>query len=148
MRAVLALLLLAAAAGWGMHAWRERSIRVQTQYDALIQPAAARHEVDPLLVRAIVWRESRFQPGVRGLNKERGLMQVTPGVAEEWAERHHTVAPDPDMLFDPGTNIAIGCWYFARMLSHWDQTDNPAGFALAEYNAGRSNALKWVDPEQ
>lgn len=148
MRALLAFLLFAGAAAFGLHAWSERSIRMQTRFDPLIRPAAAKHGLDPLLVRAIIWRESRFQPTVRGLNKERGLMQVTPGVATEWAERNRLPAPDPDALFDPATNIEIGCWYFARMLSHWTQTDNPAGFALAEYNAGRSNALKWVDPDQ
>src|SRR6202012_3716305 len=79
MRVVLVLLVLAGAGAWGMHAWWEKSIRVQTQFDALIQPAAERHGLDPRLVRAIIWRESRFQPTVRGLNKEKGLMQVTPG---------------------------------------------------------------------
>ncbi len=148
MRVVLALLLLAGAAAWALHAWTEKSIRTQTQYDPLIQPVAVKLNLDPLLVRAIIWRESRFQPLVRGLNKEKGLMQVTPGVAAEWAERHHVEPIDPDALFDPETNIEIGSWYFARMLSHWSETDNPAGFALAEYNAGRSNALRWVDPEQ
>jgi soluble lytic murein transglycosylase len=130
----------------GGHFWQRASIERQRRYDPLIFPIAQRLEIDPYLVRAIIWRESRFDPEARGLNKERGLMQVTPGVAAEWAQIHHLSPIDPEMLFDPAVNIAIGSWYIARMLHHWDGADQPAAFGLAEYNAGRSNVLRWVDP--
>ena len=146
MRPLLLLLLAGAALLLGGALWKARAVRLQTRYDALIAPVAARLGLDPLLIRAIIWRESRFQPDVRGLNKERGLMQVTPGVAEEWAQTTHSAPIALDQLFDPATNIAIGSWYFARLLHHWQETDNPTAFALAEYNAGRTNALRWIDP--
>ncbi len=145
MRVLLVFLFLAGLAVIGVFALQQRSIARQTQYDSLIQPIAARLEIDPLLVRALIWRESRFQPNVRGLNKERGLMQVTPGVAEEWAQVTKSPPIDLDALFVPATNIEIGSWYLARTIHRWEDTDNPAAFALAEYNAGRSNALRWVD---
>jgi len=152
MRPRIALLIVLCAvvgAGLGIGAWQWqlRSIAKQTQFDAFIGPAALENNVDPLLIRAIIWRESRFQPRVRGLNRERGLMQLTPGVAAEWARVRHTDPIEPDALFDPNTNIEIGTWYFARMLKHWEGLENAEVFALAEYNAGRSNALKWVDPD-
>jgi len=140
------LILAGVTAGLAV-SWEWKSIERQTQYDALIQPVAARLGLDPMLVRALIWRESRFNPDVRGLNKERGLMQVTPGVAEEWSQVTKSPPIDLDALFVPATNIEIGSWYLARTIHHWDGTDNPTAFALAEYNAGRSNALRWVDPD-
>src|SRR3954470_8590380 len=43
------------------------------QYDRLIKSAAARHHLDPMLVKAVVWRESRFDPQKFGTAGERGL---------------------------------------------------------------------------
>ncbi len=51
-----------------------------------------------------------------------------------------------DKLYDPETNIRVGTWYLNRSLKRYSQTDDPATFALAEYNAGHSNAEKWIDP--
>jgi len=147
MRVLFVFLILAILGAVAAATLEERSIERQTQYDSLIQPVANRLGIDPMLVRALIWRESRFQPNVRGLNKERGLMQVTPGVAAEWAEVTKSPPIDLDALFVPATNIEIGSWYLARTLHHWDETDKPAAFALAEYNAGRSNALRWVDAD-
>ncbi|SDT92021.1 soluble lytic murein transglycosylase [Verrucomicrobium sp. GAS474] len=142
----LIVALLGGGLGAAAWAWQLRSIARQTQFDQYIGPAALENNIDPLLIRAIIWRESRFQPRVRGLNRERGLMQLTPGVAAEWARVRQVDPVDPDALFDPKVNIEIGTWYFARMLKHWEGVENAEVFALAEYNAGRSNVLKWVDP--
>ena len=55
------------------------------QYDGLIRNVAAHHQVDPMLVKSIVWRESRFDPQKFGTAGERGLMQVSERAASEWA---------------------------------------------------------------
>ena len=47
------------------------------QYDRLIRSVALEHHLDPMLVKAVVWRESRFDPKKHGTHGERGLMQVT-----------------------------------------------------------------------
>ena len=47
------------------------------QYDRLIRAVAAEHHLDPMLVKAVVWRESRFDPRKHGSHGERGLMQVS-----------------------------------------------------------------------
>ena len=41
-----------------------------------------------MLVKAVVWRESRFDPKKRGSHGERGLMQVTERAANEWAREN------------------------------------------------------------
>jgi len=55
------------------------------QYDRLIRAVAVEHHLDPMLVKAVVWRESRFDPRKYGSHGERGLMQVSEKAANEWA---------------------------------------------------------------
>jgi soluble lytic murein transglycosylase len=42
----------------------------------------------------------------------------------------------------------VGSWILRRSLERWKDRDDPMVFALAEYNAGRSRALAWVDPQR
>src|SRR6476661_5617199 len=58
------------------------------QYDRLIRSVALEHRLDPMLVKAVVWRESRFDPKKRGTHGERGLMQVSEVAANEWAREN------------------------------------------------------------
>ncbi len=114
------------------------------RYDDLIRQASERYDVAPELIKAVIWRESQFQPGKVGLQGERGLMQITEKAATDWAraEKIQTfVATD---LFDPKVNIEAGTWYLNRALTHWAAKDNPLPFALAEYNAGRTRVRRWV----
>ena len=57
-----------------------------------IRDAARLRGIDPMVVKAVVWRESRFQPGKVGLDGERGLMQITEAAAREWV-KNEKVAP-------------------------------------------------------
>ncbi len=116
-------------------------------YDKHIAIVAREYPVDPLLVRAVIWRESLFDPLAVGEAKERGLMQVTPIAAEDWIGREKIENFELDDLFDPYTNIRAGSFYLSRAIGRWQDRDDPIPFALAEYNAGRSNALRWVDED-
>jgi soluble lytic murein transglycosylase len=138
-------LLLAATLYLGYEYWLEHQPR-ESVYDPLIADITHNAGVDPFLVRALIWRESRFEPTRHGSADEHGLMQVTPEVGQMWAKANKIENYKDDDLYDPETNIRAGTWYLNRALKKWTQTDDPATFALAEYNAGRSNALKWVDP--
>ena len=113
------------------------------RYDTVIQEAAKRRGVDPMLVKAVVWRESRFRPDKLGLDGERGLMQITDAAALEWAKSEKIVNFVPTDLFDPKTNLDAGAWLLGRALRRYEGKDNPLPFALAEYNAGRSRVAKW-----
>ena len=114
------------------------------QHDELIRTIAAQRGLDPMLVKAVVWRESRFDPQKFGSAGERGLMQVTERAASEWAHETHADDFHPDELFDPKTNLQAGTWYLARAMQHWKAQVDPVPFALAEYNAGASRALRWA----
>ena len=134
------LLLALAALGvfWGWDYWLDHS------QDAPIRAAALRYGVEPALVKAVVWRESRFHPGVRGRAEEIGLMQIREEAAREWAEAEHIDNFQHELCFNPATNTLAGTWYLKKLLKRYAYTDNPLPFALADYNAGRGNVLKWL----
>jgi len=114
------------------------------QYDELIRSVASEHEVDPMLVKAIVWRESKFEPRKVGSSGERGLMQVSALAATEWARQNHADDFQPEQLFDAKQNLEAGTWYLQRAFKHWQNESDPMPFALAEYNAGASRAQRWA----
>ena len=113
------------------------------QYDRLIRSVALEHHLDPMLVKAVVWRESRFDPKKHGSHGERGLMQVSERAANEWARENKIVGFNLEQLFEPKTNLEAGTWYLHRAIEHWDHQSDPIPFALAEYNAGASRAQRW-----
>jgi soluble lytic murein transglycosylase len=114
------------------------------RYDSLIVRVAAAHHVDPRLVKAVIWRESRFQSDMQGRNGERGLMQVSEIAAREWVLANSVPHFEPTQLLDPETNIQVGTWYLSKALQRWNNRDDAIPFALAEYNAGRSRVDRWI----
>lgn len=137
---VLALMLLALTAASG---WWWRTTRLENSQDSPIFAAASRYEVDPALIKAIVWRESRFNPLAHGKAGELGLMQLQELAAQEWADAEHVIGFTHEHCLDPRTNTLCGTFYFKRLLQRYRQTDNPVPYALADYNAGRANVLHW-----
>jgi soluble lytic murein transglycosylase len=140
-RGILFALLLAGLAivcGWWF--WKSRLERSQ---DDPIRAAAFRYGVPAALIKAVVWRESRFKPGARGSSGELGLMQIQEDAAREWAEAEHVSNFDHAQCLNPGTNTLAGTWYLHKLLKRYARTDDPIPYALADYNAGRANVLKW-----
>jgi soluble lytic murein transglycosylase len=115
------------------------------RYDDRIRQASARYGVAPELIKAVIWRESRFHPDKTGQHGERGLMQITEGAAADWARVEKIETFVPTDLFDPKVNIEAGTWYLKKALDHWAAKDDPVPFALAEYNAGRTRVKRWVN---
>jgi soluble lytic murein transglycosylase len=107
--------------------------------------AAGESGCDPNLVKAVIWRESKFEPGLRGKDGEYGLMQIMPSTGKEWADAQGIPKFLPEQLLDPQTNLRAGSWYLAKALQQWSQASEPLPLALAQYNAGRSKVLKWID---
>lgn len=113
-------------------------------YDELIEDLGKKRGIDPMLIKAIVWRESGFHPDKVGTSGERGLMQVSEAAAQDWARDRKADTFVPSDLFEPKINLEIGSWYFAKALAHWRSKDLPIPFALAQYNAGKSRVDRWV----
>ena len=128
----------------GYHIQKMIALGRYSEHDRLIADTAKKYGVDPLLVKAVVWRESRFTATKIGASGERGLMQVGEAAAREWAAAHKIEVFVYADLFDAKTNLEAGTWYLGRALEHWKDRDDPIPFALAEYNAGRSRVEKWA----
>jgi len=147
---IIVLLLLAAlwflwrSGDWRYTAMDWLSFGRYQKFDLLIADAAAKHGVDPLLVKAVVWRESQFHAHKTGASGERGLMQVSEAAAQDWVRAHKARDFSPDDLFSPGTNLEIGTWYLRQKLNRWAGRDDPLPFALAEYNAGGRRVDRWA----
>lgn len=140
----LALLILALVlADVGLVYWF-RQQRLERSQDIPIREAAFRYGVDPALVKAVVWKESRFDPEARGRAGEIGLMQLREAAASEWAAAERILAFRFQDLEHPRTNCLAGTWYLAKLSRRYQFTDNPTVYALADYNAGRTHVLRWA----
>lgn len=115
----------------------------ENSHDRAILAAAQKYGVDPTLIKAVVWRESRFNPRARGGAGEIGLMQIREAAAEEWARAEGVPYFSHQHLYDPGKNLLAGTWYLRKLLRRYPRTDDPVVFALADYNAGRTHVLRW-----
>ena len=119
----------------------------EKRYDQIIQTVALRHNVPSSLVKAVIYRESKFQEHIRGRHGEYGLMQITTLAADDWIrERRKTVFKNYDQLFTPELNIEIGTWYLAKGLIKYRDYKHKNALTLAHYNAGPGNVRKnkWV----
>ena len=137
-RAVVFLLVLGGLAVF--ISWR---FRLEHSQDRPIRAAAEHYGVEPALVKAVVWRESRFKPNVRGRAQELGLMQLQEASAQQWADAERITSFAHEHCLDPVTNTLAGTWYLKKLLRRYAQADDPLPYALADYNAGRGNVLKW-----
>ena len=93
-------------------------------YDGLIRRAAARNQVDPALVKAVMRQESDFQPAARSKAGALGLMQLMPQTAASLG------VSDP---LDPSQNVDGGTRLLRSLL---DRFGGKVDLAVAAYNAG------------
>lgn len=109
------------------------------KFSGEIKQAAARHGLDPKLVRALIYVESGFDDRAVGKAGEVGLMQVLPeGAAAEWSRVNRTPRPSVREMFHVRTNLDIGCWYLGSAMKRYSAYRHGTELALAEYNAGPS----------
>ena len=127
-------------AGSFISSYMDRSSR----YDKMIVAAGRRNGVYPPLLKAVIWKESRFDASARGSKGEIGLMQVMPQAAvRDWEKTFHRQVPSDGALMDPALNIEIGSWFLGRALERWKDYNDAEALALCEYNAGIQRADTW-----
>lgn len=111
-------------------------------YRETIIEESQKNGLDPLLVAAVIWVESRFNEDAESAKGARGLMQVMPQTGEWAAEQMNIPNYSTEMLYDPAVNIAIGTWYL-RELS--EEFDGNIYAVLAAYNGGRTHVKRWLE---
>jgi soluble lytic murein transglycosylase-like protein len=94
------------------------------QLDSIVQAAAARHNLDPALVKAVIGTESGWNPAAISPKGAVGLMQLIPETAERFGVGNS---------FDPAQNVEGGTSYLKWLL---DRYDGDLSKSLAAYNAG------------
>lgn len=102
---------------------------------------AGENKLDPYIVFAIIKAESGFNPDAVSHKEARGLMQITRTTGEWASGKMGMTDYSAEKLFDPETNVRIGCWYLQNLLK---QFDNDLDLALAAYNGGSGNVSEWL----
>ena len=100
-------------------------------YDAFIRDSAARHGVDPALIKAMMHTESAFNPNARSPVGAQGLMQLMPATARRFKVNN---------AWNPAENIEGSAKYIAWLMRRFN---NNVEFAVAGYNAGEGNVDKY-----
>lgn len=109
----------------------QRDFLLGLPFGADIYEASEKHQVDGLLVAAVVQAESSFKPTAVSPTGAVGLMQVLPSTANLYG--------DAD-LTDPKVNLEVGTRYLRDLLERFDGSLN---LALAAYNAGPTNVSRY-----
>jgi soluble lytic murein transglycosylase-like protein len=107
------------------HSGSESSTARHKSIDKVIEEAAARHHVDPNLVRALVKVESNFNPSAVSRKGAMGLMQLMPQTARLY---------DINNPFDPEQNVDAGVRHLKGLLENFG---GDVQLSLAAYNAGQ-----------
>lgn len=111
------------------------------EYTEYIEKYSEEYKLDKWLVVSIIWVESKFDSTATSSKDARGLMQVTPETGKWAAEKMGIKNFDPQKLYDPETNIKIGCWYVDNLRT---QFDGNLEVIIAAYNGGSGNVTSWL----
>jgi soluble lytic murein transglycosylase len=119
-------------------AWWER-LRYPLEYKAIVRGHAQHYRLDPALLAAVIYQESKFRAGSRSSSGAIGLMQLLPGTAEGIAVHTGGNRFRTEDLYDPEINVRYGAWYLRHLLDKYGDEET----ALAAYNAGQNNVDRW-----
>ena len=127
------LVVHGAMPGWYARMW------YPLEHEEAIRTEAARSDLPPELVAAVIYAESGFVPDSRSPKGAVGLMQVLPSTATWMASRPTRPSPAPGDLEDPAVNIAYG----AHLLGEHRREFGSVPAALVAYNAGHEALRSW-----
>jgi soluble lytic murein transglycosylase len=136
----IATLGLAAVVLYPMLHHAVKEITLPLRHEDIIRQQAARKHLDPALIAAVIYAESKFNARDSSTGAK-GLMQIQPDTARFIARRSGGTAFTVADLSDPQTNISYGSYYLRYLL---DRYDGNATLALAAYNGGETNVDGWI----
>ena len=118
--------------------WFERA-RYPLRYEQIVVGHAENYRLEPHLVAAVIYQESKFDPDAVSESGAVGLMQLLPETGQGIADRTGGNEWKPDDLLNPELNIRYGSWYLRHLLDKYGSEK----LALAAYNAGQTNVDRW-----
>jgi len=116
-------------------------LRYPLEYEHIVLGHADNYGLDPALLAAVIYRESRFDPDAVSESGAVGLMQLLPDTAEGIAELTGGSAFRVSDLYEPEINVRYGAFYLRRLLTKYD---GDLELALAAYHAGQGNVDEWL----
>ena len=145
MRRVLPLTaLLAVIAGLVLYvqaaepSWYYR-LRYPLSYEQIVRGHARNYDLEPALLAAVIYQESKFDADARSDAGAVGLMQLQPETAKGIALRTGGSKFRVEDLTDPEINVRYGSWYLRHLLDKYGDEE----LALAAFNAGQGNVDSW-----
>jgi soluble lytic murein transglycosylase len=118
--------------------WFQR-LRYPLHYKTIVRTHARNYHVQPALLAAVIYAESKFHPDARSSSGAIGLMQIQPATAQGIAIHTGGSRFRVHDLYDPEINIRYGSWYLRHLLDKYRDEQT----ALAAYNAGQRNVDNW-----
>ena len=119
-------------------------MRYPLRYEAIVRAHADTYGLEPSLLAAVIYTESKFDPHAESAAGAIGLMQLLPetaqGIADHTGGGRFVVAD----LYDPEISIRYGSWYLQRLRHKYRDHPQALDLALAAYNAGQGNVDRWV----
>ena len=107
---------------------------------AIIREQAAAKHLDPALIAAVIYAESKFEPRPSSAGAQ-GLMQILPATAYYLAHLSGGSQFTASDLATPSVNVAYGSYYLRYLLDHYEGNEM---LAVAAYNGGLANVDSWV----
>ncbi|MHB8641700.1 MAG: lytic transglycosylase domain-containing protein [Gaiellaceae bacterium] len=114
-------------------------LRYPLRYEAIVTAHAHNYRLDPALLAAVIYQESKFSPTAKSSSGAIGLMQLLPSTAHGIALHTGGSKFRTSDLYDPELNIRYGAWYLRHLLDKYGDERT----ALAAYNAGQENVDRW-----
>lgn len=124
--------------------WAQKLIYPMPHQDLILQ-YAKENDIDPNLVAAIIRNESKFFPRAESQVGAKGLMQLMPTTAQWIADAMGMPNYRPEQLYEPETNIRMGCWYLGSLKKEFKGKTH---LIIAAYNGGRGNVREWLSTHQ
>jgi peptidoglycan lytic transglycosylase len=107
---------------------------------SVIREQAAKKHLDPALIAAVIFAESKFEPRPSSAGAQ-GLMQILPATAYYLAHLSGGSRFNAGDLASPGINVAYGSYYLRYLLDHYGGNEM---LAVAAYNGGLANVDRWA----
>jgi soluble lytic murein transglycosylase len=142
-RRVIALSLAGAVglvAAWPLLHSEIRDLTLPLDHADIIRQQAREKQVDPALIAAVIYAETKFNPRPSSAGAE-GLMQILPETATFLAHKSGATSFSVADLGTPQVNIAYGSYYLRYLLNRYDGDET---LALAAYNGGAGNVDGWL----
>ena len=113
------------------------------EYEEIVRGHARNYGLDPALLAAVIYEESRFRADARSRSGAIGLMQLLPDTAKGIALHTGGSRFRVSDLYDPEINVRYGSWY----LDHLREKYGDMSLALAAYHAGPASVDYWREQD-